>query len=337
MTLLAAYRATGADLPYGDPGRAHGVAMEGYFWRITDRAADRVVIALIGVNQAPDRSWATLGLGAHPGGFLTTAEHPGATAAPDRLAASAGVAFVADTDQVRVDLGRDSRLQLTISDGQLWPRSRFGGSSWFQSVPGLNQYWHPWLLSGRADGYAVLGDETWDFTGAEVYAEKNWGREGFPDAWWWGQAHGFDEPGVTVAFAGGQVRAGPVQTEVTALVVRLPDGTVLRLGNPVTSPVRAEVSDERWRLVGVGRRLGRDWRVEVTARAPLANAHILPVPLPSQGRNTPGALEHLAGELSVTVRRGTKVCWRGHTRLAGLEHGGLERAAAEADRRGGPV
>ena len=47
------YRATGADLPFGDPCRAHGVAMEGYFLRLTDRERGRVVIALIGVNRGP--------------------------------------------------------------------------------------------------------------------------------------------------------------------------------------------------------------------------------------------------------------------------------------------
>ena len=34
-TMLAAYRATGADPPFGDPRGYHGVGMEGYFWRIT--------------------------------------------------------------------------------------------------------------------------------------------------------------------------------------------------------------------------------------------------------------------------------------------------------------
>ena len=62
MGLLRRYRATGADLPFGDPLRAHGVAMEGYFLRITDRERGRVAIALIGVNRGPDGHWATLGL-----------------------------------------------------------------------------------------------------------------------------------------------------------------------------------------------------------------------------------------------------------------------------------
>ncbi|MGO0576047.1 hypothetical protein [Ornithinimicrobium panacihumi] len=58
MGILDRYRATGADLPFGDPRRAHpGVAMEGYFWRITDQARGRPLITLIGVNQGPDGPW----------------------------------------------------------------------------------------------------------------------------------------------------------------------------------------------------------------------------------------------------------------------------------------
>lgn len=36
--LVSTYRGTGADLPWGAPLPAHGVAMEGYFWRFTDTA-----------------------------------------------------------------------------------------------------------------------------------------------------------------------------------------------------------------------------------------------------------------------------------------------------------
>lgn len=330
----AGYRATGADLPFGNLLAAHGVAMEGYFWRVTDRDTGRVVLALIGVNR--DRSgdhWATLGLAAHPAPFLAVDAHPIAHADGTRLAVSAGGAFLADEHSVHVDLGPRARLDLTVTDPVRWPRRRFGGSSAFQSVPALNQYWHPWLLGGRATGRAVLDGEEWEFKDAQVYAEKNWGREGFPDAWWWGQAQGFDEDAACVAFAGGQVTAGPLRTEVTALVVRLPDGEVVRLGNPITSPVRARVSDDTWLLRGRSRK----WRVDVEGQASLSAAHVLPVPLPSERRNTPGALEHLGGRLEVTVRRGDRVVWRGTSTLAGLEHGGLARAAAEMGRRGAPV
>lgn len=328
--LLDGYRATGADLPFGDLLPAHGVAMEGYFWRFTDPDTDRVLIALIGVNRDGTDTWATLGLAAHPHGFLHTRAHPQGWASPSELGATAGAAFEATADRVQVNLATDAQLDVTVAFPLRWPRRRFGGSSMFQTVPGLNQYWHPWLLGGSARGSAVVGTETWQLDGWSVYGEKNWGRGGFPDAWWWGQAQGFAEPSACVAFAGGQVTAGPLHTTVTALVVLLPGGRLLRWGNPVSSPVRAQVSDERWILTG--RSVG--WTVEVEGWGSLDSAHVLPVPLPAERRHVPGAIEHLGAHMRVSVRRWGRPVWSGESRVAALEHGGIERARAEVLRRG---
>lgn len=328
---LARYRATGADKAFGDPLPAHiGVAMEGYFWRFTQPDADdpRSLIALIGVNRGRHENWATLGLGSWPEPFLRVDAAPDAVADPARIGASAR-GFRGDDRKVHVNLGPDARLDVTISDPVLWPRRRWGGSSIFQLVPGLNQYWHPWLLGGSASGVATLGDRTWRLDRAQVYAEKNWGRDGFPDSWWWGQAQGFAEPGACVAFAGGQVHAGPLRTTVTAFVVRLPDGRLVRLGDPVVSPVRANVTDSTWTLRG----RGFGWQVHVDGEAPLDAAHVLPVPLPAECRNIAGAIEHLGARLTVHVRRGGRTVWRGESTVAGLEHGGLARAASELRRR----
>ncbi|MGP6173624.1 tocopherol cyclase family protein [Corynebacterium sp. A21] len=332
MRFLKRYRSTGADLPFSDPGRAHpGVAMEGYFWRITDPDTGRVLIALCGANQGPQGSWATIGIAAWPTGFIRTAALDGAWTDPEGLGVKGGTnAFEGTSHRLRVELGFDAQLDLEFHDLIPWPRRSLGGSSVFQMVPGLNQYWHPWLLGGKASGTATVGTETWRFVDAQVYAEKNWGREGFPESWWWGQAQGFAEPEACVAFAGGLVRNGPLQVEVTALVVRLPDGRVIRLGNPVLSPVHTHTSDEQWQLSG----RGFGWRVEITATAPLDQAFVLPVPLPSEHRNVPGDLEHLAGDLKVRVSRFGRLVWNGHTSLAALEHGGLARARGELRRRG---
>jgi hypothetical protein len=332
--MLARYRATGADLPFGDPLPAHGVAMEGYFWRFTHGPSGRVVIALIGVNRdAAGRHWSTLGLAAHPSGFLCTVAHDAGHADPDGLGASAGDAFRGDRSRVRVDLGPGARLDVRITEPAAWPRRALGGSSVFQAVPALNQYWHPWLLGGRAEGVATVGGETWPLDGAQVYAEKNWGRGGFPEAWWWGQAQGFADPAACVAFAGGRIHSGPLRTEVTAVVVRLPGGRVLRLGDPLVSPTAARVTDETWSL----RARSPRWQVDVEGASPLSAAHVLPVPLPAERRNVPGALEHLGGRMAVEVRRHGRRVWAGESALAALEHGGLERAAAEARRRGAPA
>src|SRR5690625_3875374 len=332
MSLLRRYRSTGADLPFGQPERAHrGVAMEGYFWRITDPKTGRVVIALCGANRGPAGPWATVGPAAWPGGVVRTAAGDGAWTAPAGLGGRGrGGASDGSSRQVKVALGPEARLEVSVHDVTPWPRRAFGGSRLFHMVPGLNQYWHPWLLGGKAPGTAILGETTWEFRNADVYAEKNWGREGFPESWWWGQAQGFAEPDACVAFAGGIVTAGRLQTEVTGLVVRLPDGRVIRLGNPVISPVKTATSDEKWRLSG----RGYGWRIDVAATAPLDQAYVLPVPIPSEHRNVAGDLEHLAGDLTVRVRRFGREVWTGKTALAALEHGGLERAQRELRRRG---
>ncbi len=324
------YRASGADRPFGNPLAAHGVAMEGYFWRFTDPATGRVVIALNGVNQATGGTWSTLGLAAHPHGFLHTAAHPLGSAAKEGLGAFSGDAFHGTADRLWVDLAPDAQLEVDITHPVPWPRKSLGGSSVFQAVPGLNQYWHPWLLGGSARGKAVVGTETWDLDGWSVYAEKNWGKGGFPDSWWWGQAQGFAEPSVCVAFAGGEVTAGPISTTVTAVVVLLPDGKLIRLGDPVVSPVRAEVTDERWSLHG----RSAQWRVDIEGSGSLDTAHVLPVPLPVERRNVPGAIEHLGASMRVTVRRWGRIVWQGESHLAALEHGGIDRARAEVIRRG---
>jgi hypothetical protein len=327
---LRLYRSTGADLPFGDPLAAHGVTMEGYFWRFTDPSSERVVIALNGVNRGPAGPWATLGLAAS-NGSLRTAMHPTAQAAPGRLGAFAGTAFAGTSDRVLVDLGDDARLDASVRTPVLWPRRSTGGSSVFQTVPALNQYWHPWLLGASVTGTAVVGEDTWDLDGWTAYGEKNWGRGGFPEAWWWGQAHGFTERSACVAFAGGEVRAGPLSTTVTALVVLLPDGTLLRLGDPLVTPVSATVTDTWWLLRG----RSAQWYVEVDGFGSLGQAHVLPVPLPAEQRHVAGAIEHLTATMRVRVRHRGRLFWEGESRVAGLEHGGLARAQAEVLRRGG--
>lgn len=98
----------------------------------------------------------------------------------------------------------------------------------------------------------------------------------------------------------------------------------------MVSPVRTRTSDEHWSLDG----RGYGWHVWVEATAPLDQAFVLPVPLPSEHRNVAGDLEHLAGDLTVTVHRFGRHVWTGRTSLAALEHGGLDRARAELRRRG---
>jgi hypothetical protein len=322
--LARRYRATGADAPFGDPRRAHGVGMEGYFWRFSDVRSGRVIVALCGVSQAPDGTWANVGLAGHPGAFSQQFDISTAGADSRRLGVWAGEhAFRGGLDRVQVELGPEARLDVRVSQRHDWPRLPVGGCGAAHLLPGLGQYWHPHLLGGRADGVAVLGGEVIELDGFSVYAEKNWGRGGFPGAWHWGQAQAFERPDVCVAFAGGDVVIGPATVQATALVVALGD-ELIRLGNPLIAPVRAEVDATRWVLSGRGPR----YSVELEGTAPRGPGHLLNVPLPSERRSVPAALEHLAGHLRLVVRRRGRVCFTGESRLAGLEVGPIESGRA---------
>ena len=306
----------GADRPFGDPRRYHGVPMEGWFWRVTDRERRAVAVALTAVNRDREgRTWGMAALALHPGGAVAEVVGTEAWADPRGTALRLGTVLSADEHGVRADFGDGSKLELRIEDGVRWPRRLFGGAGPGHFVPGLGQYWHPWLLGGRARGAISVGGRTVDLSGATVYAEKNWGS-GFPPAgWWWGQAQGFAErDDACVAFAGGSVhgvRAG-------AVVVRLGDELIHVVRPPL--PLRARADPAAW---SIRARTPRH-RVEIEGRAHHP-PFVLPVPVPAERRAVHGpSKQHLAGELRVAVRRGSRTVFEGTSTLAGLEYG--ERA-----------
>jgi hypothetical protein len=309
--LLAAYRRTGADPPFGDPVKAHGVGMEGYYWRLTDHAAGRVVVAICGVARAGDGPWAMVILAAHPGGFVRVATTRTAWADPLGLGVRAEGVLVADARGLRVDLGPAAGLDVALSERREWPRRAFGALGVAQAVPGLHQYWHPHLLGGRAVGTVRLGGEEVALDAA-AYAEKNWGAA-FSDHWWWGQA--FPDADACVAFAGGRIRLGPVPAAPTAVVVRAGDELV-RLGPPSAS-MAAAASDRAWRIRG----RSAMHSVLIEGEADGTATASLPVPLPEQRALEPRSRQVLAGRLAVTLWRGRRVLYRGESALAGLEHG----------------
>jgi hypothetical protein len=319
--MLDAYRRTGADLPFGDPRGYHGVGMEGHFWRITQPATGAVVVAIVAISRdAAGRPWAMASLAAHPGGEVRSATLPDAWAAPRGLALRAGAAtgaatgdaVAADERSLRIVLGPDARLEVGFSDPLPWPRRAFGALGPAHAVPGLSQYWHPWLLRARVSGAARIGAAEIDLDGAVAYAEKNWGAGGMPPRWWWGQAHGFDRPDVCVAFAGGRAGVGPLRVLASALVVAL--------GNEVTSfvrppwPLRVAVDERGWRFSGGG--------IEVEGHADGVVPHLLPVPVPHERRRLDDwAPQHLTGTLRLAVRKRGRTRYEGTSRLAGLELG----------------
>ena len=313
--LAAAYRRTGADLPGGDPRPSHGAEMEGYFWRCTDVATGRVIVALCGVNRSPSGPWATVAVAAHPGGFVRSVEAPSASADPDRYRVDVPGVLEADAEHLSVDLGADARVDLRFTDHFRWPLRTAGGGV-FSALPFLGQYWHPHVLDARVAGTAVVGDASrpWTLEGARLYAEKNWGR-GFPEFWWWGQAQGFGASDVTVAFTGGVLQMGPLAVVVGGIVVRL-GGRVIRLTPPFVR-MAAEAGGGRWSARGRGHGI----EVEVRGEGAPADAHVLPVPIPAERRNVDTDFEHLAGRLEVVVRERGAVLFEGASDLAGLEIG----------------
>jgi len=308
------YRRTGADIPYGNPLPSHGTEMEGWFWRVTDEAAGRALIALCSVNRQPMGDWSTAAVGVHPGLVVRSGALGNARALQSPFSVSAGDDsgnFTVSTDRVRFELG-DLRLNMEITDRFAWPKA-FGGGGVFSAIPFLNQYWHPYCLGGRASGTVEYGDQSWTFDGAKVYAERNWGK-GFPLRWWWGQAHDFGGDDVCVAFSGGLLSLGPIARDVNGIVVRV-GKKVIRMTPPVL--VRSEVGDNQWLIRGKSRR----YEIELVGDGRHLPPHVLPVPLPAQRRNIDTDFEHLGGRLHCTVRESGRLLFEGTSELAALEVG----------------
>ncbi len=308
--LDAFYRRSGANLPNGDPLPSHGAQMEGYFWRVTDVARSRVVVVLCGVNRHPDGDWATVAIATEPGGVVRSAVLPLASSRRDAfLVTAGGDAFRASPTHVRIELG-DAVVDFSIERAVGWPHA-LGGGGIFSAVPFLGQYWHPHVLGGAVSGSAQIGSDRWDFSDAQIYAEKNWGA-GFPERWWWGQAQGFDRDDVCVAFGGGRLTAGPLAITVGGAVIRV-GGDVIRFAPPFAG-VRSTTDGNRWEVRA--RRRGQTLRLVGTGAG---QPHVLPVPLPAERRNVDTDFEFLAGHMTLELTGAVQ--YSGETHLAGLEVG----------------
>jgi hypothetical protein len=331
---LRAYRRTGADPPFGDPTGYHGVGMEGYFWRFSQPTAGAVVVVIAAVSRdAEGRLWGMAVMAAHPGGSVRTAVAPEARASPRRLGLRLTdgdrMLLGAEPDRLVVDLAPDARLDVALTDRRGWGRRALGGIGAAQALPGLSQYWHPHLLQATARGSGELAGALLAVDGASAYAEKNWGAGGMPEAWWWGQANCFPDGETCVAFAGGRAGVGPLRVDAGSLVVAVGDD-LLRVVRPLRR-LRADVGAGGWRLRGPT----AAGEVEVEGHADGGEPHLLPVPVPRERRVIErSAAQHLAGALSLVVRRRGRVRYRGSSQLAGLERGRGHAAAALEDAGG---
>jgi hypothetical protein len=289
--------------------------MEGWFWRFTDAANGRVVVALCGINRHADGDWATVALAEHPSGWVRSAVVSAASASDTTMQVEAPGALRADDHTLRVTFD-DVQLEVDLDAQTSWPL-RLGGGGIFSMLPFLGQYWHPHILGGRARGAITIGDERISLDGADVYAEKNWGA-GFPDEWWWGQAQGFTDASLCVAFGGGRLTAGPVALNVTGCVVRYGDH-VVRFAPPLCL-VRCHTDSGRWSVSA--RKPG--WRVSIEADGNGNTPAVLPVPLPSERRNVDRDFEHLAGRFHLRVWRRGELVVDDESQLAALEQGSTD-------------
>ncbi len=331
--ILERYRRAGADPPFWDPARDHGGAFEGYYWRFTDAAAGRVVIALCGLTGFGSGRWAVVAIAAHPGGAVRTAILR--TVAADRggLGVRAGEADGTDGSEssrglsgsdreLEAVLGPDVVLRARIEGPRRFPRRAVGSSGVAQVVPGLPQYWQPHLMGGRVSGELRLGDETVALDGATAYVEKNWGSS-FPARWWWGQADDFADD-ACVAFAGGPLRIGGLGIAPTLVAIRLGE-RYLSLAPPLAR-TRAAVGEHGWRIDVRSPR----YAVELEGDDPSASAVALPVPRADAVATDPRSHQALAGRLRVVVRRGWRTLLAGESRLAGLERPGPRQSEVAA-------
>ena len=99
---------------------------------------------------------------------------------------------------------------------------------------------------------------------------------------------------VCVAFSGGLLELGPLNREVTGVVVRLGD-RVIRITPPALTSYRG--GDDRWQIRAQTLR----YRVDLDGRGVPEGPHALPVPLPRAAQHRQ-RLRILGGSLRCTVR-----------------------------------
>ena len=313
--LVALYRRTGADVPYGDPLPSHGTEMEGWFWRLTDRATGRAVVALCSCNRHDAGDWSTAAIVLEPGAVVRQAAIGNAVADPRRFTVRAqeqGNHLDANRGGVTLTID-DVTVDLRVDNTRPWPKA-FGGGGVFSSIPFLNQYWHAYCLGGRASATVTGPGVDWRFDDARLYCERNWGA-GFPQRWWWGEAHDFGDDDVCVAFSGGLLELGPVKQEVTGVVVRI-GVRVLRITPPALTSYHFDRDTWHWHITARTVRFA----IELDGHG-VGEPPVLPVPIPHERRNVDTDYEFLDGTLRCTVREWGRVIYDGTSSLAGLEIG----------------
>ncbi|MGW4826351.1 tocopherol cyclase family protein [Amycolatopsis japonica] len=304
------WRRTGADFPGGDPLPGHGVATEGYLWRFTLPEQQQVVTVACTVNRDGRETWSHILVAAEPGALLCQETVAGGYTDRETFTIGLGRLLRYQDNELKVAMG-DLRLEARMTSVSGWSR-RTPPNGLAATLPFLRTYWHPYVLDGEVQGQLDTGSHGYGLHGAHVYAEKSWGR-GFPARWWWGQAHGFNEEGLCVAYV-----ATPVLPTSDSIVLAScfihRENAGWHLPVLTNYAVRHEDHDG-WTLTMHGRR----------HRIHLAGSRIdtpLPLSLPlPRTRELITAPQALRSRLTVRVERSTRVLLAAETSLASHESG----------------
>ena len=297
ISVLAAYRRTGADLPFGDPlarprRRARGLLL----------ADDRP-----GGRPRRDRRSAASPRGRTARGRLVDARRPPGRRAAHRAGARRGrrprTAWACaparrsrgDAERLRVDLGAGARLDVALHErralaaaGVRRARPRAGGPGARRSTGIRTCSARGWR--GHGDARAA-GPSAWT---ARPPTPRRTGARRSPEHWWWGQAHGVRRPGA-VRRLRRRARCGcaGVAAAPTAVVVVAPATSCSRSRRRSRARSRPP-GPSGWRV----RARSARHRVELEGDAGTAGTLALPVPLPGGARGTElRSRQGLAGRL----------------------------------------
>lgn len=184
-------------------------------------------------------------------------------------------------------------------------------------IPGLECYSQVCVISGSVRGSLWIEGEMIDFTGGEVYMEKNWGKS-FPEWWLWCQSSLFEDRRCSFTLSIGHV---PVQsTSFTGLLACIMvDGKKYKFTTPTGATMKLYRREKgcKGALYSLTHKLV--FSVE-SDKGITCNA-------PRMGNMTSSVVESLSADLKVKLycRRTGKLIYSGVSTCAGLEMGGLWR------------
>jgi tocopherol cyclase len=165
-----------------------------------------------------------------------------------------------------------------------WGDEELGQTStagWLASYEVFEPHWQVTMADGRATGSVNWKGQTYNFTNAPFYAEKNWGGS-FPIKWYWCQCNSFE--GYTGTGTGSSARTGSPSTNTLSVTAgggtrKIPFGQTESLGmvsvhcngkfyeaTPWLGTMEWDISPwGYWRMTGRSTKGARPFEVELEA------------------------------------------------------------------------